>query len=178
MRIDDNGQSSTGCTDETTPKQPHTTRAAAKANPPSAVYQLGRTVPASCCTNDPSQCRSNVLGSNTKTRAAQLKLQSSALDQHLASSAYILLTSNPSQALCCSSTRLLAFQTQLLHLKPLPKPSCQTLSPLRTPLNDSIYESTYQILLLLTLPYLQKQEWKHSSQSRVNELQAAWTLCR
>ena len=42
----------------------------------------------------------------------------------------------------------------LLHLKPLPKAICQTRSPRRTPLRDSMFASTYQMLLELVLPNL------------------------
>jgi hypothetical protein len=36
-----------------------------------------------------------------------------------------------------------ALQTALLHLKPLPKDSCHTRSPLLMPLKVSMYDSTY-----------------------------------
>jgi len=41
-----------------------------------------------------------------------------------------------------------------LHLKPLPKAICHTRSPRRTPLHDSMFASTYQMLLELVLPNL------------------------
>lgn len=40
-------------------------------------------------------------------------------------------------------SHLLARHTALLHLNPLPKPSCHTMSPLATPRNVSMYASTY-----------------------------------
>jgi len=47
-----------------------------------------------------------------------------------------------------------AFQTALLHLKPLPKPTCQTTSPAATPWHASMYDSAYQTDADDVLPYL------------------------
>lgn len=79
----------------------------------------------------------------------------------------------PAPEPCCVSvfapkpslpSHLLAFQTALLHLKPLPKPNCHTRSPAATPLKVSMYASTYQMLLLLTLPYLRTHHKRQRQQ--------------
>jgi len=45
---------------------------------------------------------------------------------------------DPCNSYSSMTTHLLAFQTALLHLKPLPKPSCHTRSPAEIPLKVSM----------------------------------------
>ena len=58
--------------------------------------------------------------------------------------------------------RLIARQTALLHLKPLPKAICQTLSPFLTPRFDSMFDRTYlhrnhSLRMVVALGIMQKQ---------------------
>lgn len=81
-----------------------------------------------------------------------------------------------------TAAHLLAFQTALLHLKPLPKPNCHTRSPVVTPLNVSMYAKTYQMLLLLTFPYLHHTKSSGGGSAQQRECAAPqkglWRNCK